>query len=531
MGFRNGALLAAASVAALTTAFGSGPAAAAEALPTTAELQAAMNGTAKLRRALQVEGIQRHQRELAAYARRNDNNRASGTRGFDESSRYVRRKLAAAGYEVSVQNFSFSLFEETAPPALARVAPDAESFTAGTDFLTLEYSGSGTVAGRLVPTNDILIPPPADASSTSGCEAEDFPAAPGAGAVALVQRGTCDFLVKAQNAVAAGYAAAIVMNEGQPGREEVFNGTLGEEVEIPVVGTSFAVGRELYQNTQAGPVTVSVSVTAETTTRQTRNVLADSPRGRADRVIVVGAHLDSVAEGPGINDNGSGSSTILEMALQIARLNLPLRNKLRFALWGAEESGLIGSTRYVESLSEAELAKIYANLNFDMVGSPNFARFVYDGDGSLTPDDPPLGPPGSAAIERQFQYYFGTQRLASEPTLFDGRSDYGPFIERGIPAGGLFTGAEGIKTPEQARVYGGRAGIAYDPCYHQACDTFSNVNTTALDQMSDAVAFTTMTLANRTTPLAPRPSADAAKVAATATVAGRMDYLGPNLRR
>jgi Zn-dependent M28 family amino/carboxypeptidase len=213
-------------------------------------------------------------------------------------------------------------------------------------------------------------------------------------------------------------------------------------------------------------------------------------------VVVVGAHLDSVPAGPGINDNGSGTSTILEIAEEMAELGIRNRQKLRFAFWGAEEPGLFGSEHYVESLSDAELGTIYANLNFDMVGSPNYVRFVYDGDGS---DTEPAGPPGSAQIEAIFNQYFAGQGLASEPTPFDGRSDYGPFIAVGIPAGGLFTGAEGIKTPEQEAVYGGTAGIAYDPCYHQACDTINNLSTKALSEMSDAVAHATMTLARTRT--------------------------------
>jgi Zn-dependent M28 family amino/carboxypeptidase len=153
--------------------------------------------------------------------------------------------------------------------------------------------------------------------------------------------------------------------------------------------------------------------------------------------------------------------------------------------YGAEELGLVGSTYYVNNLSEAEQSNIMAMLNFDMVGSPNFVRFVYDGDGS---DTSPAGPAGSGFIEKVFVDYFDSQGLASDPTQFSGRSDYGPFIAVGIPAGGLFTGAEGIKTAEQAAVYGGTAGVAYDPCYHQACDTFANNNDTGLDQMSDAAA-------------------------------------------
>jgi Zn-dependent M28 family amino/carboxypeptidase len=211
--------------------------------------------------------------------------------------------------------------------------------------------------------------------------------------------------------------------------------------------------------------------------------------------VVVGAHLDSVAEGPGINDNGSGSSAILETALQMAALDIEPTNRVRFAFWGGEEDGLIGSEYYVSQLDARAIKEHAVNLNFDMVGSPNFVRFVYDGDGSAFGV---TGPNGSARVEQVFLDYFASQGLATEPTEFDGRSDYFAFINNGIPAGGLFTGAEGIKTAEQAAVYGGTAGVAYDPCYHQACDTIDNLSDDALDQMSDAIAHATLTFAETT---------------------------------
>jgi Zn-dependent M28 family amino/carboxypeptidase len=187
---------------------------------------------------------------------------------------------------------------------------------------------------------------------------------------------------------------------------------------------------------------------------------------------VVGAHLDSVLEGPGINDNGSGSSVILEIALQMSELGIEPTNQVRFAFWGAEESGLIGSTHYVNSLSKRQQKDIALYLNFDMVASPNYVRFVYDGDGSGFGIK---GPTGSGRIEDIFTEFFQSERLASEPTAFDGRSDYQAFINAGIPAGGLFTGAEGVKSATQAATYGGVAGAAYDPCYHQACDSLTPV--------------------------------------------------------
>jgi Zn-dependent M28 family amino/carboxypeptidase len=133
-----------------------------------------------------------------------------------------------------------------------------------------------------------------------------------------------------------------------------------------------------------------------------------------------------------------------------------------------------------------------------MVGSPNFVRFVYDGDLSDSPPPPGGAPEGSAQIEELFLDYFASQGLPTEPTEFSGRSDYGPFIAAGIPAGGLFTGAEEIKTPEQQAIYGGVAGEQFDQCYHLGCDDIDNLSLTALDQMSDAAAHATISLAQST---------------------------------
>ncbi len=445
--------------------------------------------SSKLRQAVTVGGILAHERVFQRIANQNDGTRASGTPGYDASAAYVKKALKKAGYKVTEQAFTFPFFREVAPAELEQVTPTATPYETG----TFDFSGSGDVTGQLVPI-DVVIPPTPEPSSTSGCEAADFPPASATEPqVALIQRGTCFFEDKAKNAEAAGYDAAIIFNEGQPGRDELFIGTLGVPVGIPVVGLSFADAAALYAQTQAGPVVVHVATTTEVNLdAQTTNIIADSPGGDANKVLVVGAHLDSVVPGPGINDNGSGASTILEIAEEMSELKIKPRQKVRFAFWGAEESGLLGSEHYVNSLSDANLAKIFANLNFDMVGSPNYVRFVYDGDGSDTPD---AGPPGSAEIEEVFTSYFASQGLASAPTAFDGRSDYGPFIAVGIPAGGLFSGAEGIKTAEEAAVYGGTAGVAYDVCYHQACDTINNVNTDALFELGDAAADAVLTLA------------------------------------
>jgi hypothetical protein len=400
--------------------------------------------------------------------------------------------LKKAGYKVKVQEFTFPFFRTLEEGVSAQISPTAKEY----DTATLEYSGSGDVTGRIIPTNDIVIPPTPQANgSTSGCEASDFVAAPVEPSIALIQRGTCTLQIKVANAAAAGYDAVLFFNEGQPERTEIPPVTVGTPADIPVNGLTFADGAELYRATQAGPVTGRVFASVEVNlAAKTTNVIADSPQGKKNEVVVVGAHLDSVVKGPGINDNGSGSAAILEIAEEMAELKSfkKMQRKVRFAFWGAEENGLLGSEYYVDNLSDAWLNNIYANLNFDMLGSPNYVRFVYDGDGS---DSDPAGPPGSDAIEKIFTDYFASQGQASASTEFSGRSDYGPFIAVGIPAGGLFSGAEGVKTADEAAVYGGTAGEAYDRCYHQACDDITNVSAKALSEMGDAAAHAVWTLA------------------------------------
>ena len=459
--------------------------------------------TSRLRAGVTLDGILQHERGFQDIALANNDNRAAGTTGYDASVEYVAGRLEAAGYNVSLDEFDFASWEQTAPSVLQF---GSTTYQEGTDYLTPTLSGAGDVTATIVPTTDVVLPPTPAPSSTSGCEPADFPANT-SGNVALIQRGTCPFVQKINNAKAAGAVAVLIFNEGQtdPPRTDPVAFNAPPFIGIPVLSTSFAVGEALFNAPDDAQVRVAVNATTTPVTQA--NVIADSPRGDADRTIVVGAHLDSVQAGPGINDNGSGSSTILEIAEEIAELPANPRNRLRFAFWGAEEAGLIGSTEYVAGLTPAGLRDIAMNLNFDMVGSPNFVRFVYDGDTSDTP--PPAGgaPAGSGTIEQVFLGHFRSQGLAAAPTAFDGRSDYGPFIAQGIPAGGLFTGAEGIKTATQEEVYGGVAGMQYDPCYHQACDTFFNLSYTALDQMSDAAAHTTWTFARQRGPI---PGATAA---------------------
>jgi Zn-dependent M28 family amino/carboxypeptidase len=440
-----------------------------------------------------VEGVRAHQAAFQSHADASGGTRVAGTAGHDLSAQYVADLMLGAGYQVTLQAFEFPFFQELSPAILEQVAPNAVAYVNGVDHTIMQYSAAGDVTAPVVATNDLVLPPSPAPSSTSGCELTDFPGDT-LGAIALIQRGTCTFQQKVLNAEAAGAVGVIIFNEGQVGRTDVLSGTLGAPVNIPVVFVSFALGEALNGLIPSG-LMVRIATDTVSETRTTHNVLAETPGGRSDRVVVVGAHLDSVPEGPGVQDNGSGSAVVLEIALQMAALGIQPVNKVRFAWWSAEEEGLIGSAFYVSQLSPREIKDIALNLNFDMVGSPNFVRFVYDGDGSGTGI---AGPNGSKVIEQVFLDHFAGHGLPTEPTAFDGRSDYGSFIDVGIPAGGLFTGAEGIKTVEQAAIYGGTAGVQYDPCYHLACDTFDNISLEALDQMSDAAAHAVLTFAMTT---------------------------------
>jgi Zn-dependent M28 family amino/carboxypeptidase len=459
--------------------------------------QPATGHAPKLPKLVTLKNIRKHQQALQTIATANGGTRASGEPGFTVSKKYVVDQLKRAGYHPKVQDFPFDYWKETATPVLEQTAPEAKKYQPTTDFQTMQFSGSGDVSGTVTAV---------DPGATSGCEAADFSGFP-SGGIALITRGTCDFGVKADNAVRAGAKAVLIYNDGTaPDRMGPVAGTLGKPFAIPVLTPSYAVGTALVAAAKDGGLKMHASAATINDRRTTSNVTADTPAGRGDNVVVVGAHLDSVTAGPGINDNGSGSATLLAMAQQFHKLG-KVKNKVRFAWWGAEENGLIGSTYYVEHLTAAQKNKIALDLNFDMLGSPNYVRFVYDGDAEGAPA-------GSGAIKKAFTDYYTSRGLPVVAKPFDGRSDYGPFIDAGIPAGGVESGAEGVKTAEEAKIYGGTAGRQYDPCYHQACDTYGNVSTKGLDELSDGAAFATETFARSTLPVNGVERAPAAKAAA-----------------
>ncbi len=456
-----------------------------------------IESTNGFRKAVTLAGIREHQAAFQGFAEANPNGngvptRASGTKGFDVSAQYVYDRAKAAGYNVQFQEFPFT-YVETVKQEGRDLSPTARNLAP----IIMTYSPSTPVSGI---TADVAVVP---TDSTPGCEAIDFATQSYAGKVALVSRGSCPFAQKATNAAGAGAVAVLIYNNAAG----TLNGTLGDPsaARIPTAGVTADTGAAMIADAANGTVSVFLNFQVIREQRTTRNVIAETTAGDPNRVVVVGAHLDSVVAGPGINDNGSGSATILEVAEVFGAQQRETRNKLRFIWFGAEELGLLGSNHYVNNLTQAEIDQIELNLNFDMVGSPNYVRFVYDGNNSAFPVGPgaAAGPAGSGAIEEAFHEYFASQGLPSAETPFSGRSDYGPFIAKGIPAGGLFTGAEGVKTAEQAQIYGGTVGVAYDRCYHQACDTFTNNSDTGLDQMSDAVAHAVLVFSKANFPKQP----------------------------
>jgi Peptidase family M28/PA domain len=370
---------------------------------------------------IRAPGLREHLRALQEIADENGGNRAAGTPGSEASAEYVAERLREDGWRVELDPVTFPYFDERSPPRL----DDLED---GSEFRTLSYSGSARVEARVRRLG-------------LGCERRDFRALTD-GEIAAVARGECFFRDKARNAEWAG-AAALLIVDGES--DEPPSATLGAPgIEIPVLAVGATAGREL-----AGRVELEVDAVSER--RDTVNVIAETTAGRADRVVMAGGHLDSVPAGPGINDNGSGTAALLEIADALGGRARGAR--VRLAFWGAEELGLIGSRRYVRELEPEEREEIAAYVNLDMVGSPEPAHGVY------SDADP--------EIEQLLRRLVGPR---AEEENAGANSDHAPFERAGIPVGGLFTGA----------------GEPHDPCYHRACDDIDNVDMPILVKMARA---------------------------------------------
>lgn len=309
--------------------------------------------------------------------------------------------------------------------------------------------------------NLVLVP-------NQGCDASDYPAALD-GNIALVMRGKCSFGTKSEFAGLAGAIAAIVYNN----EEGEVHGTLGtpSDNHVATFGISDAEAAPIIKKLEKSKTVDAIAyIDAEVKTTMTDNIVAQTTEGDPNNCVMLGGHSDSVPAGPGINDDGSGSMTLLEIATQLTKFSV--NNCVRFAWWAAEEEGLLGSDYYASTLPEEENQKIRLFMDYDMLGSPNFAYQIYNATNEANPT-------GSQELRDLYVDWYESQGLNYSFIPFDGRSDYDGFIRAGIPAGGIATGAEGVKTKDEEKMYGGKAGDWYDPCYHQLCDDVSNVNMTA----------------------------------------------------
>lgn len=426
-----------------------------------------------LERKVSIEATMAHVVKLQEIADDNGGNRALGSPGYDASVDYVAGALRDKGFDVQTPEFEVRLpwsDEPTLTVAGDRVEAHAMEYTIG--------APGGGVSGPLLA---------APAEDTPGCTADDYGDLPVKGAVVLVDRGSCPFGTKQSVAADLG-AVAVIVADNVDGDQ--MGGTLGRDtrVRIPVVSVTKDDGARL-RSEQGSPAEIRLN--AGVRVEKARNVIAQTKTGSTADVVMVGAHLDSVPEGPGVNDNGSGVAAILETAVQLGS-SPPITNAVRFGFWGAEESGLLGSSNYVESLSVEQLKDIALYLNFDMLGSPNPGYFTYDGDQSTLPapgEGVPRVPEGSAGIERTLVAYLDRAGKPAEDTSFNGRSDYDGFTKSGVPAGGLFSGAEEKMTAHQAEVWGGQADEPFDPNYHKSTDTLEHIDSTALQIHTGGVAY------------------------------------------
>jgi Zn-dependent M28 family amino/carboxypeptidase len=432
---------------------------------------AAADFATALRNRVTTDAMMAHLAKLQDIANANNGTRAVGTPGYEASIDYVVNTLRGKGFDVQTPEFSARVFHAEK----GSVSLGGKNF----DARALEYSlgiPADGVSGPLVSVPD---------GDGSGCNAAAYDKLPAQGAVVLVERGKCPFAQKEDAAAQRGAVAMIVVDNVD---EQQMGGTLGADTDVKIPAMAVTKSTGLLLRGQPGQATVKLN--ASTQSVKARNIIAQTKTGSTTDVVMAGAHLDSVPEGPGINDDGSGVAAVLETAVQLG--NSPnVRNAVRFGFWGAEELGLIGSRNYVESLGLDALKGIALYLNFDMLASPNPGYFTYDGDQSLPADSrgQPVVPEGSAGIERTLVAYLKSAGKAAQDTSFDGRSDYDGFTLAGIPAGGLFSGAEGKKSDDQAKLWGGTANEPFDPNYHKKTDTLDHIDRTSLGINGGGVAY------------------------------------------
>lgn len=415
---------------------------------------------------------------LAAFDRiaaENGGNRGVGSTGFERSLDYVADRLTGAGYEVTYQDVPYRGFHIDAERA---TAPDGT----GVRVLMSQYGPSTAEGGLTAP----LFALPAGQDGFGARLRGGGLSGAGAGHDRPGPHRGLHHAGQGQGRGEAG-VAALLLYEVSPAPWTVLRLRAPDSL-IPV-GHLTQLDAEALAAQAGAPLTVELRGRDEYAT--TVNLFAETAGGQPDDVVMAGAHLDSSSDGPGVNDNGSSVAAVLEAALRLAPYQDVVPNKVRFAFWGAEELVNIGSHHYVESLTPAQVEAITLYLNYEMLASSNYVNFVMDGDDSDHPDTGgPAAPPGSGQIEAVMTQGYRIQREPLKTADFASmRSDSEAFIAAGIPSGGAHGGIRGLKTPEEAAVFGGTAGQFYDPCYHQSCDDLAHANLAAMRASARAVAW------------------------------------------
>jgi Zn-dependent M28 family amino/carboxypeptidase len=452
-----------------------------------------------LRDAIDVDDILTDLDRLQQIATDHDGNRAAGTSGHEASVAFVAGELRAAGYQVELQPVDLPVFVQLAPSTLTIDAAGAPTLEDLRDFKAMTYSATGDVTATVFALGFDPNAKPGDRGGL-GCDPAAWASVP-RGAIVLLQPGPCTRHDAIVNAQAAG-AAAVVTSYADWPRDHVLRPTLIEpgDIHIPAFGATHAVGLALADAAGKG---AAVHVTTRTLAehRSSSNLIAETPGGDPSDVLMLGGHLDSVLDGPGINDDGSGTMAVLEIARELAALTSATpasepRWKVRVAFWTGEELGIFGSAAYARNIGNQRDGPVRAYLNFDMLGSPNGVRTVYDGAVTSRPAE-------SAAITKLFTTALDAATLPWELESVGAVSDHFPLEQAGIPVGGLFSGANELKSADQATEFGGTAGLAMDACYHLACDTKEDLDPVLLDQLARAAAWVTGALASGEVTLAP----------------------------
>ncbi|EPS36124.1 hypothetical protein H072_10433 [Dactylellina haptotyla CBS 200.50] len=430
------------------------------------------------------DGLLRTLKDLDRLASENGGNRAFGLPGYTASVNYVKSRLAKSKkYKSWTQDF---------PALFSRVESIDFTVTGKSYYIYgLTYSPSTSAEG----IDALLVKGP---SGTDACNANAYQNLDVKGKIVLVERGTCPtggtLAGKVRPAVSNGAVAVIVYNNVDT---LVTAGTLSApdpDGYRPAGFINRSDGLDLLKRLDTGEqITAHFQQTQVVETRITQNVFAESKAGDSNNVIMLGAHLDSVQAGAGINDDGSGTSLILELFDAVQHFRP--KNKIRFAWWGAEENGLVGSKHYTSHIAKADADKILLYLNFDMVSRGYFG--VFDGDGST---HGLAGAPGSDVIEKLFVDHMVSKGITVTPAVFTGGSDYASFMSTlNKPVGGLHTGT----------------GVAQDPCYHQKCDSFENANGTVIEVNAKAAAHVLSVLSNNGPKMVPKTPNNPAKALRT----------------